>query len=172
MSKPIFIIRYGIEDKPSETLTDVKKNLEDFNQHLTRQMDDHHIMVILDPMIDNIQFEYFSSKNINEIELDELKKRVLSEIQEKVEEAVEFDIEDKDAIERAKKYFGDVLTSEQKAIIDQILELEDELVNVREEKNRLVKEREYEKAAIYRDKEVKVLNKIEQLNDQKNSAFS
>jgi hypothetical protein len=71
MSKPIFIWRI-----PAHVMA---SNLEHFNkiaQDLQTKLSDYHVLTMMDPLIDSVQFECYNTTDVNTKSFAELKQLV------------------------------------------------------------------------------------------------
>ena len=69
MSKPIFIMRVPDNNMDRDSFL---KNYE----HISKQLNDYHVLAMMDSFIENITFECFNAPH-TEMEFEELKHRVL-----------------------------------------------------------------------------------------------
>ena len=74
MAKPIFIIRIpvsALETMGGDKLTEITKDLQ-------RELDDYHVLSMVDNHVDTAKFECFNADIVPEIELDALKEMCMN----------------------------------------------------------------------------------------------
>lgn len=79
MAKPIFIIRIptsALETMGGDKLTQITKDLQ-------TQLDDYHVLSMVDNHVLEAQFQCFNTDNVPEIELDSLKEMCMNALKER-----------------------------------------------------------------------------------------
>ncbi|HBW85687.1 MAG TPA: hypothetical protein DEF82_02785 [Crocinitomicaceae bacterium] len=74
MAKPIFIIRIpvsALETMGSDKLTEITKGLQ-------TQLDDYHVLSMIDNHVETASFQCFNADTVPEIELDALKEMCMN----------------------------------------------------------------------------------------------
>lgn len=72
MTKPIFIV------KCSDVIS--RAELNSIAERLANQLLDYHVLVITPPNVEDIEFEVLNVINATDIEIEELKEKVLEQI--------------------------------------------------------------------------------------------
>ena len=78
MAKPIFIIRIpvsALETMGADKLTQITKDLQ-------TQLDDYHVLSMVDNQVDTAKFECFTANDVPEIELDALKEMCMNALKD------------------------------------------------------------------------------------------
>jgi hypothetical protein len=79
MAKPIFIIRIpvsALETMGGDKLSQITKDLQ-------TQLDDYHVLFMVDNHVDTAKFECFNVADVTTIELDALKEMCMNALKEK-----------------------------------------------------------------------------------------
>lgn len=78
MAKPIFIIRIpvsALETMGGDTLTEITKGLQ-------TQLDDYHVLTMVDNHVETAGFQCFNADTVPEIELDALKEMCMNALKD------------------------------------------------------------------------------------------
>ncbi len=71
MSKPIFIVRF-----PAEHVMQHRERFEEASRDLQTKLSDYHVLTMMDPLIDSVQFECYNTTDLDTKSFEELKQIV------------------------------------------------------------------------------------------------